>query len=267
MSIGLYEKQKTAGFWQIDKSLFAYFKCINTVLILDELLFHKSKHADPEGWFYYKAEYLEKNLYLGRRIREQCFEKLVESGILSREKRGIPTYWYYKIDSLKIDEIIRNVHLYNPECTNVHSALYIPNSHECSECTVSLYNKKEIKEEEEEEEEKPAAVVETQISMAKENERLMFSEEKQEILDFIDAQSLLKDEDGKLYLPTFKQLRKHVIPILKEWGSVEYFKAFLKSKTLDHNFQLIDDKNYIQQCHYLIDKVLFEANIKKRVNT
>jgi len=119
MSIGLYEKQKTNGFWQIDKTLFYHFKCIHTVLILDELIFHKHKHVKEDSedqFFYYKADYLEKKLLIGQHIRNKCIDKLIESGILERQKRGIPTLWYYKINSLKIDEIINK-----SQCTEVNT--------------------------------------------------------------------------------------------------------------------------------------------------
>lgn len=104
--MSVYKTQTANGFWKIDRTLAAYFKDLYPVIILDELIFHEMKHSDSEGWFYYNVEEIEKKLFIGEKLRKRCFQQLIDAGILTIEKRGIPCRFWYKINGDKIDEVI-----------------------------------------------------------------------------------------------------------------------------------------------------------------
>jgi len=115
----IYKIQVRNGYWKIDKSLARFFRCIHTVMILDELIFHEMKHADPNGWFYYEADELEDACMVGEKMRVRCFKNLVDSGILELERRGIPKRNWFRINDAALENVFQQMNV--PESTNVGS--------------------------------------------------------------------------------------------------------------------------------------------------
>lgn len=237
MSIGLYEKQKTKGFWQIDKCLFSYFECIHTVLILDELIFHKSKHADDDGFFYYKSEFIENNLKISKHMRLKCIQKLIDSKILFKEKRGIPTLWYYKLDTLRIDEIIKNTNCLNfqtsengtPEVRKRNSRVPKTDLPEGEKTELPLYKQKDIINKVVEEEQKPTTTTSNSVKDFEDR----FNEDYQKIGEFIKFHKLYGLKSHQLLI--FKHFITHDA-FLEEVNSISEWKKFPKE-------QVIDDSN------------------------
>lgn len=80
--------------WNINKRIARKIGVIPTLLLM-ELIFCREKYGQKE--FYESAAKLEENLCIGEDLRRSATKTLVDAGIISMVRKGVPAKWYYTI--------------------------------------------------------------------------------------------------------------------------------------------------------------------------
>lgn len=220
-----YKRILLGGHWQVNKPLARFFNSLHVPIILDELIFHESKHADQQGWFYYKVEDLERTCFVGRQMRRKCFKQLIDSGVLKVEKRGNPCRFYYQIDGKKLDQIVENDRTSEVTSDRTRQVTNNPSRQVTNNRTSikKVFNKK-IKEEDSKEQ---TTATHSEFNSSRKHHETMLKKEAQLKLSKEDVEEL---EKFKSFAKGFNiGLKNHTYELLEHYGDFETFSLDYQS--------------------------------------
>ena len=87
-------------------------------VFLSQCVYWASRTTDPDGWWYMTYDGCHRETYLSRREWESARKSLIELGLLSYERRGLPAKGYYRIHWERLlEQLLRLYRTENPECT------------------------------------------------------------------------------------------------------------------------------------------------------
>lgn len=94
-------------------SVARYLKSINAAIMLSELIgkykYHLSRNElTDDGWFYHTHEAIEMRTVLTRREQDSALNILISFGMVEKKLIGLPAKRHFKINELKILEMIGN---------------------------------------------------------------------------------------------------------------------------------------------------------------
>ncbi len=81
---------------------------VNAALLLCQLLYWMGKQKNKEGWIYKSREEIFEEIGLSRSEQETARRRLKELGILEEKIAGVPATVHFKINLLKIEEILES---------------------------------------------------------------------------------------------------------------------------------------------------------------
>lgn len=75
-------------------------------LLLSQLFYLASEHADEDGWFYHSAKYMMDETTLTRTEFDNARKKLKERGLVEEQLRGMPAQLHWRVDFDRLANLI-----------------------------------------------------------------------------------------------------------------------------------------------------------------
>jgi len=110
MNSGLRNVLGTTSFWIVNKAITRVVG-INASLLLSELITQDGYNQPIDGWITYSREEAIENLCLSRHEQRAAIKKLVASGMINEESRGMPKRGWYKINYEVVEEVLSHTQL------------------------------------------------------------------------------------------------------------------------------------------------------------
>ena len=118
------ELMTSSSFYTLNKALVKKFD-FNTAGLLSTLSEAETLCADEYGWFFQTTETIEKLTGMKRKVQTTCLNKLISSGVLLQENKGMPMKRYFKIDYMALHNLLELV----------QPSMYETDNQGCTECT------------------------------------------------------------------------------------------------------------------------------------
>ena len=90
----------------------AYYPSLNAftgsplaTLMLCQLIYWTDKTQDPEGWIYKTQKDWEEEIGLTRRNQETARKKLVETGLIEEQLRGLPARLHFRVNQQRFNDL------------------------------------------------------------------------------------------------------------------------------------------------------------------